>query len=126
MYAIKPISFINQEIQVEFDQHPLYSRTPIPPNRFFWKGEVWEIQEVIGEWKDFDRRGKTAHNMRPSNLLKAAKRGSRGVGRFYYRVMTGDERIFQIYFDRAAWDQESKQGKWFLYAEYSYVIPTTE
>lgn len=122
MNTVKPISFINQEIQVEFDQPPLYSRTPIPPSRFLWQGEIWEIQEVIEEWKDYDRRGKTAHNMRPSNLVKTVKRGSRGVGRFYYRVITENERIFQIYFDRSAWDQELKKGKWFLYAEYSYVI----
>ena len=122
MYAIKPVSFINQEIQVGFDQPPLYSRTPKPPSRFFWRGEVWEIQKIIEEWKDFGRRGNSAHNMRPSSLLKAAKHGSRGVGRFYYRVLTENERIFQIYFDRAAWDQELKQGKWFLHAEYSYTI----
>ena len=122
MVTLKPISFINEKIVVHFSHPPKYQRTPISPDGFIWRDKQWVIQEVLEEWKDFERRGKSSHNMRPSNQLKAAIRGSRGVGRFYYRVLTTEDRIFRIYFDRSEWDQESKTGAWILHSEYSYVL----
>lgn len=120
MFNLKPIHFINEEIQVQFKQQPVYKRTPTPPDGFVWDGEEFLIKEILLEWKDFGRRGKNAHNMRPTNLLKAANRGSRGVGRFYFRVLTQNERIFQLYFDRADWDTDTQTGSWVLHSEYSY------
>ena len=122
MYVLKPIHFINEEIQVDYDQKPVYKRTPTAPQRFDWRDEHFEIKEILLEWKDYDRRGRNAHNMRPTNLLKAAKRGSRGVGRFYFRVMTQCDRIFQLYFDRADWDIETQTGSWMLHSEYAYQL----
>jgi hypothetical protein len=122
MVTLKPISFINEVIQVHFNHPPKYMRTPVPPDGFIWRDKQWVIREVLEEWKDFERRGKSSHNMRPANQLKAAKRGSRGVGRFYYRVLTTEDRIFQLYFDRSEWDEETKSGAWIIHAEYSYVL----
>ncbi len=122
MISLKPVSFINEEIEVQHDTPPVYKRTPTPPDRFTWRGDKFEIKEILLEWKDFDRRGKNAHNMRPSSLLKAASRGSRGVGRFYFRVMTENDRIFQLYFDRSNWDMDNQTGFWILHSEYAYQI----
>lgn len=118
MVELVPIHFINEPVAVLFDTPPLYNKTPTPPQGFVWADEVWPIKQVMLEWKDYDRRGKSSHNMRPSNLLKAASRGSFGVGRFYFRVMTADDRIFQLYYDRSA----PKEAAWVLYAEYSYRV----
>ena len=126
MYVLKPVHFINEEITVYHEIAPVYKRTPTPPDGFKWREESYQITEVMLEWKDFDRRGKNAHNMRPSSLLKAASRGSRGVGRFYFRVMTDQNRIFQLYFDRANWDNEDQTGSWILHAEYAYQLNLPE
>jgi len=122
MMLLKPISFIDEKIEVQYNQAPIYLRTPVPPDRFVWREKIWDVVEVLEEWKDFDRRGKSAHNMRPANLLKAASRGSRGVGRFYYRVLTKDDRIFQLYFDRSVWNEEKNESGWVLHSEYSYTL----
>lgn len=122
MYVLKPIHFINEEVAVHHEQAQAFQRTPTPPDGFTWRGEKFVVQEILLEWKDFDRRGKNAHNMRPTNLLKAAKRGSRAVGRFYFRVLTEDDRIFQLYFDRANWDSDTQTAYWVLHAEYAYQL----
>mgnify|MGYP001546867980 CR=1 FL=1 len=122
MVILRPIHFINEVISVHHEIEPVYKRTPTPPNSFEWHDETFQITEIMLEWKDFDRRGKNAHNMRPSSKLKAAKRGSRAVGRFYFRVMTDHDRIFQIYFDRANWDVETQTGSWVLHSEYAYQL----
>ncbi|NSW51881.1 MAG: hypothetical protein HPY85_05210 [Anaerolineae bacterium] len=118
MVELVPIQFINESVEVVFVVPPVYGKTPTPPQSFIWQAKQWEIKQVMLEWKDYDRRGKSSHNMRPSNLLKAASRGSYGVGRFYYRVMTVDDRIFQLYFDRSV----PREQAWVLYAEYSYRV----
>jgi len=118
MIELVPVRFINDAIMVEFDRPPLYGKTPVAPNRFWWNGVLWQIKDVMLEWKDYERRGKASHNMRPTNLLKAMGRGSFGVGRFYFRVNTQQDRIFVLYFDRAA----EKDQAWILHAEYSYRL----
>lgn len=79
--------------------------------------------EKAGEWYDYGRSGSMAHNMRPANMAKAQRRGSWGVGRFYFRVLTGQGRIFEIYYDRAPKDAGDREGSWFLYRE---MIETAE
>lgn len=103
-------------------QPPVYAKTPTPPQAFIWQGNEYGVKEILLEWKDFERRGKSSRNMRPSSQLKAAKRGSRGVGRFHYQVLTQEDQIFQLYFDRASWDQDTQTGEWILQAEYTYQL----
>jgi hypothetical protein len=122
MYKLVPIRFINEVIEVHHAQPLLYAKTPTPPQAFIWQEKTFFVKEILLEWKDFDRRGKSSHNMRPSSQLKAAKRGSRGVGRFHYQVLTQDDQIFQLYFDRASWDQDTQAGEWILQAEYTYQL----
>ena len=122
MYKLVPIRFINEAVEIQHAQAPVFAKTPTPPKEFLWQGAQHHVKEILLEWKDFERRGKSSHNMRPSSQLKAAKRGSRGVGRFHYQVLTEDDRIFQLYFDRSTWDQDTQTGEWVLQAEYAYQL----
>ncbi len=57
------------------------------------------------------------YNMRPANAAKAKRRGSWGVGRFYFRVQTDSGQIYDLYYDRAPKDVDDRSGAWFLYRE---------
>lgn len=112
-----PIHFIGDPIEVEFDTPPLYEKSPVCPNRFSWQGKLYRIREKIGEWQDYERRGRMAQNMSPAHAAAAARRGSWGVGRFYFRILTDQNQIFDIYYDRAPKDADDRKGSWFIYRE---------
>lgn len=112
--AFKPLCFIGQEIQVEFDKQPSLEKNPPAPDRFKWEGQTYQVESILSEWQDFGRRGRMARNMRPHNAAKARRRGSWGVGRFYFRVLTGSGRIFDLYYDRAPKNAGNRKGSWFL------------
>jgi hypothetical protein len=115
--SYQPIRFIAQEIEVEFDQPPALKKSPGCPDRFTWDGECFEVARSLGEWTDYTRRGRMQGNMRPSNAAAASRRGSWGVGRFYFRVKTDSGRIFELYYDRAPRDAGDREGSWYLYRE---------
>ena len=112
-----PKSFISETVEVIFDRPPMIEKTPPCPNGFIWRGETYPILELLGEWSDFQRRGRYARNMRPENIKKALRRGSIGVGRFYFQVKTEGERIFELYYDRAAKSVDDRKGEWMLFRE---------
>ncbi len=114
MANLKPLRFIGQEIQVEFDQQPALRKKPGLPDRFSWDGQTFQTVSLLSEWQDFKRRGRMARNMRPENAAKALRRGSWGVGRFYFRVLTDQGRIFDLYYDRAPRNAGDRTGSWFL------------
>lgn len=109
--------FIGDLITVMFDRPPLYSKSPPCPDGIVWQGEELVVVANVQEWHDYGRRGRSQMNMRPANLAKAEKRGSWGVGRFYFRVRVADGRVFDIYYDRAPKGQQQKEGSWHLYRE---------
>lgn len=113
----QPIRFIAREIEVEFDQPPALKKAPGCPDRFTWDGEQYDVQRKLGEWTDFTRRGRMKNNLRPANAAAASRRGSWGVGRFYFRVQTASGRIFELYYDRAPKDAGDREGSWYLYRE---------
>ena len=113
----KPLHFIGSSIEVQFDEEPLHKKKPGCPDRFVWDGQVIDVVDKVGEWHDYSRTGHMTHNMRPANMAKALRRGSWGVGRFYFRVQTETEQIFDIYYDRAPKDASDREGNWFLYRE---------
>lgn len=115
----KPLQFIGEPIQVEFDQPPAFEKKPGCPDQFVWNGEMHQIIEKLSEWHDYGRRGRMAHNMRPDHAAVASHRGSWGVGRDYYRVRTDSCRIFDLYYDRAPGKAGDRKGGWFLYREMS-------
>lgn len=100
-----------------FDQPPLIEKKPGCPDGFMWRGETFRIIELLGEWFDYHRRGRMARNMQPEHAATAERRGSWGVGKFYFRVNTDDGRIFDIYYDRAPKDADTRKGAWFIYQE---------
>jgi hypothetical protein len=73
----------------------------------------------LSEWRDYQRRGRMARNMKPEHAAAAERRGSWGVGQFYFRVRTRNDKIFEIYYDRAPKDVDNRKGEWFLYRELS-------
>lgn len=111
------VRFIGEKVGVEFDEAPLFSKKPHCPNRLIWGEETVSINKLLTEWRNYDRRGSRAQNMRPENLAKAAKRGSWGVGRYYFRVVLENGRIFDLYYDRAPKGSNKRQGSWYLHRE---------
>jgi len=120
---IKPLRFIGEPIQVQFDQPPALEKRPGCPDRFVWRGEVYRIVEKLNEWHDYTRRGRMAANMRPTHAAVASRRGSWGVGRDFFRVRTDTGQVFDLYYDRAPKGVNERKGAWFLYREMS--APTT-
>jgi Family of unknown function (DUF6504) len=112
-----PIHFIDEPIQVHFDIPPLLEKTPPCPNGFTWLGQDLRITTLLFEWQDFRRRGRMARNMIPAHTQHAARVGSWGVGRYFFRVQVEDSRIFEIYYDRTPSDAFNRKGKWFLLGE---------
>jgi hypothetical protein len=114
---VKPVRFIMEAIEVDFDQAPLLEKKPEAPDRFKWKDEVHEVKETLSEWVDFRRRGRMARNMQPQHAAAAERKGSWGVGIFYFRVKTAGGKVFDIYYDRAPKDADDRKGSWYLYQE---------
>ena len=114
--------FIGEAITVEFDQPAIMPKRPPCPDRIIWDGALFLVIELVSEWRDYGRRGRMANNMRPSRIALATKRGSWGVGRYYFQVWVhaeGEEhrRLFEIYYDRAPKGLDQRQGSWFLKQE---------
>ena len=74
--------------------------------------------------------------MQPAHLAVAARRGSWGVGRYYFHVLAaGPEvpgsspRVFEIYYDRAPKGSDHRKGQWFLVSELAerspHAVPET-
>lgn len=115
--TIKPLRFISEPIQIQFDQPPALEKKPGCPDQFIWRGETYQIVELLSEWHDYGRKGRMAHNMRPEHAATAKRRGSWGVGRDYYRIKTDSGRIFDLYYDRAPNSIDDRKGSWILYRE---------
>jgi hypothetical protein len=116
-FAVKPIKFIGEEVEVFFDKPPTLSKKPGCLSGFTWEGKTFYITKLLSEWSDFTRRGRFARNMQPHNQRKAVRRGSFGVGRYYFQVQTEHGRIFELYYDRAPKNIDDKLGSWSLYRE---------
>lgn len=113
----RPFRFIEEPIQVTFDQPPMLEKAPGCPSAFIWQGDTYLIVELLEEWRDYRRRGRMARNMMPAHASVASNRGSLGVGRFYFRVRVADGRIFEIYYDRTIKDAGDRKGSWHLLGE---------
>ena len=112
----KPV-YIGEIISVEFDEPQLFLKKPTFPNLFSWRGRSYIVKEVISEWHDFTRKGKYSRNMKEAHLERANSKGSLGVGRFYFRVRTDENRIFEIYYDRSLKNTLETSGFWVLFQE---------
>ncbi len=124
---LKPVRFISESIVVHFDKPPLLEKKPQAPNGFTWRGETFRVVEVLTEWVNYERRGRMARNMQPAHAAVASRRGSWGVGMFYFRVRaetegSASERIFDIYYDRAPKNVDKRKGEWFVFQELAYKL----
>jgi len=125
MNDYKPIHFLDEHIDVIFNEEPIHQKSPHCPNAFLWNEKTYQVIESLSEWADFSRTGKMAQNMRPAHAEVASSRGSLNVGRFYFRVkaMSGSAaaaqtiQIFDIYYDRAMKGVDKRKGEWFVYRE---------
>lgn len=115
----EPLRFIGESIVVEFDHPPLLEKKPECPDRFRWRGRPYEIVETVAAWTDYARKGRMQRNMRPEHARTAERRGSWGVGRFYFRVRTRSGHFFDLYYDRAPQGLDKRKGSWHLYRELS-------
>jgi hypothetical protein len=111
------MEFYAEEIEVRFDQEPVLEKRPGPPAAFTWRGREYVVVELLKEWHDYRKRGKTRsfyEKERGSYWVKSGqRRGSWGVGRDYYRVRTATGEIFDIYYDRSPKGQ-ARKGQWIL------------
>jgi len=114
---LTPLHFIQESIEVSFNQQPTLEKKPGCPNGFTWRGQEFVVIAVLEEWHDYQRRGRMARNMQPQHAAVASTRGSWGVGQDYYRVRTQDGRFFDIYYDRAPKDADHRKGAWFIAKE---------
>jgi hypothetical protein len=117
----RPVLFVAEEIQVQLGDGPALEKKPECPSGFMWRGEAFQVLEVLKEWHDYARRGRMSRNMAPRHLATAALRGSWGVGRDYYRVRTHTGRVFDLYYDRAPNASGGRRGSWFLYRELALI-----
>jgi hypothetical protein len=113
----KPIRFIEEPIEVSFEQTPLLEKVPNCPGGFTWREASFAVVELISEWHDYTRRGRMARNLRPEHAAAAERRGSWGVGQAYYRIRTDSGRVFDLYYDRAPRDVHHRKGGWHIYQE---------
>lgn len=113
----EPVQFISEEIEVQFDEPPLLTKRPKAPDGFCWQQEQYQARRVLSAWTDYERRGNMAKNMQPAHLRLARKKGSWGVGRFYFRLETQQGRVFDLYYDRAPEGAADRAGHWYLWRE---------
>ena len=111
------IHFYDNPIEPVFDTPPAREKSPDCPKGFIWDDKTYGITEMLSSWSDFARRGKMARNMRPAHAAVASSRGSLNVGRFYFRVLTDTNQVFDIYYDRAMKNIDDRKGQWFIYRE---------
>lgn len=113
----KPVSFIDEFIEVIYDEAISFEKTPKCPDAFIWRETKYEIGGCLEEWRDFTRTGKMSRNMTPGHTTHAAIYGSWGVGRFHFVVMVQTGQVFEIYYDRAPQDASHRKGGWILMGE---------
>ena len=112
-----PSEFYADEIEVRFEEEPVIEKKPGVPSAFTWQGREYEVVELLKEWHDYRKRGKTRtfyERERGSYWVKKSQRqGSWGVGRDNYRVLTAGGEVFDIYYDRAPRGRK-RIGQWVL------------
>jgi hypothetical protein len=113
----QPLKFIEEKITVYYDKAPMFEKTPTCPSKFTWRDRDYIIVELLGEWRDYERRGRYKRNMQPQHAVVASQRGSWGVGLFFFRVRVETAQIFELYFDRAPKSSDQRKGEWYLYRE---------
>jgi hypothetical protein len=111
--------FLDRAIEARFDTSSICQKSPLCPDGFSWEERTYHVAEKLAEWTDFSRRGRMARTLCPTYAEVAAERGPLGAGRFYFRVRTNTEEVFDLYYDRQIKSVDNRLGPWFLYYELS-------
>ena len=109
--------FIDLPIIVFYKNEPFLEKKPKCPDAFILENIKFQITGQFMEWVDYTRRGRMARNMSEAHSVEAARKGSWGVGRYYFRVVTQEGRKFDIYYDRAPKGYANRKGQWFAFRE---------
>jgi len=119
--------FIDEAITVSYDEEQVRLKSPSCPNGFTWRGADYRITRSLEEWSDFKRRGRYARNMSAPHMAAAARAGSWGVRRFYFKVQAASGEVFVIYYDRAPEDVDNRMGGWFVFSRFdpSSITPAS-
>ena len=88
--------FYSEKIEVVLDQK---TKSPVS---FVWENKEYKIKEVIAYWPDYSY----------SKSGPKRKKWWQRRHRNYYRVLTDEDQVFEIYLDRG-----SKEEEWILYAK---------
>lgn len=115
--SFSALQFIGESISVNFLDSSQITKKPAIPSSFVWRGKEYFIEKLISQWQDFSRKGRYSRNMSDFHKERAEIKGSFGVGRFYFRVITQNGRIFDLYYDRSVKDSSHKSGSWALFQE---------
>ena len=90
-------AFISEEIEALFDQEPVLEKRTSVPDGFIWRGHTYRVVSLLREWHDYTPRGKSKAMYEKEHgayWVKAShRRGTWGVGRDYYRVLTASDEI---------------------------------
>ena len=70
--SLRPLRFIGEPVEVEFDQPSVLEKDPDCPDRFAWRGTMHQVVETLSEWRDYTRRGRMAR-MLACNIALAAR-----------------------------------------------------
>ena len=88
--------FYSEKIEIVRDEK---TKNPVS---FVWRDKEYKIKEVIAYWPDYSYSKSGAKR----------KRWWQRRHRNYYRVLTHEDFVFDIYFDRG-----SKEVEWILYTK---------
>ena len=95
-------TFISEPIEPEAgsaDPSAMGRGEPGLPRRFSWRGNHYEIDEVVANWKSHGQ-----------------DRGDVYVRKHWYDVVTTTGERMRLYFDRNPQRSGSKLGRWWLYS----------
>lgn len=109
--------FIDEPIQVGYQKEHLLKKIPVCPDYILWRGDRFDVEYLVSQWSDLSRRGLKSRNMRPAHLDRAEKKGSWGVGRFFFQITLVNRRQFVIYYDRTPRKGDEGCGQWILLYE---------
>lgn len=110
--------FIGDEITPVFAEEPELDKKTGAPAAFVWRDRQHPISRVIREWHEYDQgRGGAANTGRPPFSQRGVmSRGSWGSGKDFYRVLTDEGRIYDIYYDRRPKGKQRK-GRWVIFRD---------
>lgn len=117
--------FIFEPITAHFERPPELEKKPGCPEAITWRGRRFRIVELEREWRDYGRRGRMAHNMRPEHAAAARRRGSWGVGRHYFQVRLDAGAAAVLCYDRAPRNVRDRKGTWRLVRIDPRAVPGT-